>query len=292
MRQAFARLLRQPLVQFVLIGAVIFGAWKLKNPEAEAAPTEIHVGAAELKWLHDTWIGQFGHPPDAVEMRSAIRGYVDEEMRYREALALGLDADDTIVRRRLAQKYDFMLGAQAEDMIPSDRQLADYMARHADRYREPARTSFCQVYFGDRVAGMAATTAALAALSPTASADPQARLAGRGDLPFPRCYKAAHPVDVTRDFGGNFSQVVEARLPVGRWQGPVESGYGFHLVIATARAPGAAGTLATSRASVEADWRLESMTAARKRQEQDLRRRYEVTVDEAAMKRLVGDAGR
>jgi len=291
-RRVLTTLLRQPLVQFVLIGALIFAAWKVANPEADAAPTEIHVGASELKWLHDTWIGQFGHPPAATEMASAVRGYVDEEMRYREGLALGLDADDTIVRRRLAQKYDFMLGAQAADMIPTDAQLSAFLARHAERYRLPARTSFCQVWFGDQAAGFAAAKAALAGLSLAAVRDPDARLAGQGGLPFDRCYPAAVPVDVSRDFGVNFATVVDRRLPVGAWQGPVESGFGFHLVIVTRREPGAPATVATVRPLLEADWRAQAMADAKARQETDLRRRYHVTVDQAALKALVEGGAR
>lgn len=292
MRRALTMLLRQPLVQFVLIGALIFAAWKVANPEAEAAPTEIRVGASELKWLHDTWIGQFGHPPDATEMASAVRGYVDEEMRYREGLALGLDADDTIVRRRLAQKYDFMLGAQAADMIPTDAQLSAFLARHAERYRLPAKTSFCQVWFGDGATGFAAAKAALSGLSGSAIRDPDARLAGRDGLPFERCYPAAVPVDVSRDFGVNFATVIDRRLPVGAWQGPVESGFGFHLVIVTRREPGAPGTVAAMRPQLEADWRAQAMVDAKARQEADLRRRYRVIVDQAALRNLVGDAPR
>lgn len=274
----------------MLIGALIFGAWKVANPEAEASPTEIRVGQAELQWLHDTWIGQFGHAPDATEMASAVRGYVDEEMRYREGLALGLDADDTIVRRRLAQKYEFMLGAQAADMIPTEAQLGDYLAKHADRYRLPAKTSFCQVYFGDKAQGLAAARAALAALPPAAAADPQARLAGQDGLPFDRCYAAALPVDVARDFGLHFAQVIDQRLPAGAWQGPVESGFGYHLVMVGRREPGAAATVATARPRLEADWRTEAMAAAKAREEADLRRRYTVVVDKAAMARLTQPA--
>ncbi|WP_411288582.1 peptidyl-prolyl cis-trans isomerase [Phenylobacterium sp.] len=287
MRARAWSLLKQPLVQFVLIGVLIYGGWKLKNPHAEAVPTEIRVGAAELRWLHDTWIGQFGHAPDATEMRSAIRGYIDEEVRYREGLALGLDRDDTIVRRRLAQKYDFMLGAQAADMIATDRQLTDQLARHPERYREPTQTAFCQVYLGDQAAGLVAAQSALAKLSPGELADPNARIQTRQELPFERCYKASKPADLARDFGPNFATVVDGRLPVGRWQGPVESGYGYHLVLVTARTPGAPATLASARPRIDADWRAEAMTGARKRQDEDLRRRYSVTVDDAAMKRLL-----
>lgn len=292
MRRRLMGLLRQPLVQFVLIGAVIFAAWRLANPEAETAPTEIRVGASELKWLHDTWVGQFGHAPDAAEMASAVRGYVDEEMRYREGLALGLDADDTIVRRRLAQKYDFMLGAEAGDLIPTEAQLQAFLRKHAERYRLPAKTSFCQVWFGDQAAGLAAAQAALAALPPDMRASPDARLAGREGLPFARCYTAAVPVDVSRDFGVNFATVVDHRLPVGTWQGPVESGYGFHLVLITRREPGPPGTLANARPQLEADWRAQAAVSAKARQEADLRRRYKVTVDDAALRRLVEGGAR
>lgn len=280
------RLLREPLVHFLLIGLLVFGAWKLRHWDEPSSPTEIRVGASELRWLHDTWLGQFGHQPDAAEMQTAIRGYVDEEMRYREGLALGLDRDDTIVRRRLAQKYDFTLGTQTAGVNPTEAQLRDYFARNAARYPAPVLSSFCQLYLGASQTALQHARRRLAALPPARRASPEAPLGPGEDLPFERCRSRAAPADLTRDFGPLFAEVVSARLPTGAWQGPVQSGYGYHLVLVTARTGGGRMTLEAARPLVEADWRREQMEQARAREDRDLRRRYQVTVDRAALAAL------
>ena len=279
-----ARLLRQPLLQFTVIGAVIFGVYSLVS-HGETAPTEIRVGATELRWLHDVWQGQFGRPPSPEELRAAVKSYEDEEMRYREALALGLDRDDTIVRRRLAQKYDFLLGSQVSDATPTEAQLRAVYDKAHGRYVGPPATRFCQVYFGQGAEGFRRARAAVADLPPQALGDSEAVAQGPGALPYPRCYKAASPEDVARDFGDLFVGLL-GKVPVGRWQGPVESGYGFHAVIVESRTPGKPLTFEAARRDVEADWRAQTVQAAHDEEQRGLLKRYHVTVDEAALAAL------
>jgi hypothetical protein len=280
------RLLREPLLHFLVIGVLVFGAWKVRHWDEPSSPTEIRVGAAELRWLHDTWLGQFGHAPNLAEMQTAIRGYVDEEMRYREGLALGLDRDDTIVRRRLAQKYDFTLGAQTAGVNPTEVQLREYFAGNAGRYPAPVLSSFCQVYLGASREALQEAKVRLAALPPARRSDTLAPLGPGDDLPFARCRTRAAAADLARDFGEPFAEVVSARLPLGAWQGPVQSGYGYHLVLVTARTQAGPMRLDAARPLVEADWRREQMEQARAREDQDLRRRYHVTVDRTALTAL------
>ena len=284
------RLLREPLLHFLLIGIVVFGAWQLRHGNEPTNPIEIRVGAAELQWLRDTWIGQFGHPPDATEMRSAIRGYVDEEMRYREGLALGLDRDDTIVRRRLAQKYDFTLGVQTADVTPTEAQSRAYFERNPGRYPAPRLTTFCQVYLGATPQAFQAATTRLTALAPAERRNPQAGLGPADDLPFPRCRTRADPADLARDYGDLFAEVVGRRLPPGQWEGPVQSGYGYHLVMVTARTAPARMSFEAARPRLQADWRREQIEAARRREDEALRRRYQIHIDEAALTALMPKA--
>ncbi len=288
--EALGRLLRQPLLQFVLIGALIFGLYSVLKGAEPSTPTEIHLGPAELKWLHETWRGQFGHPPSAMEMRAAVTAHVDEEMRYREGLALGLDRDDTVVRRRLAQKYDFLLGSQANETIPTEAQLRAVFERTPARYAAPALTSFCQVYFGEGAEGLARSRAAVAALAPSAAGKAQALPAGSGLRPNPRCYEGAAPDEAARDFGTVFAGTLD-RLPRDAWRAPVEPGYGFHAVLVRARIPGQPLNFQQARRAVEADWRAEIVRQARERQDRDLRKRYRVTIDEAALSRLGAGTG-
>lgn len=283
------RWLGQPLIQFVLIGAAIFGLWKLQSGGEPANPSEIRIGAPELQWLHDTWAGQFGRPPTATEMQSAIDGYIDEEMRYREGLALGLDRDDSIIRRRLAQKYDFLLGTRASGLTPTEAELRAHHAGHPDRFSEPALSAFCQVYFGDGAQGLGTAEQALGALPPAGRRDPEALTRSLGELPYPRCSASASREDVLRDFGQFFAETLD-RLPADDWQGPVESGYGFHLVFVKSRAPAKPLAFEAARASVEADWRAEKEREFRAQDDGALRERYRVNVDEDAVKKiLAGD---
>lgn len=290
-RDVLKRLFGQPLVQFTLIGAVIFGLYSLSGRDEETRPSEIRIGAAELRWLHDTWQGQFGRAPSAVEMRAALKAHLDEEMRYREGLALGLDRDDTIVRRRLAQKYDFLLGAEAGETAPAEAQLRAVFEGAPQRYSAPGDTRFCQVYFGAGAEGLRRAKDALAALSPSAARSSVALTEGRDRLPYPRCYEAASSAEAARDFGAAFAGSL-SRLPVGTWQGPVQSGYGFHAVLVSGRKPARPLSFVEARGQVEADWRKQTQDEARRRNDRELATRYRVTVDERALRAITGQGGR
>ncbi|KPF90532.1 hypothetical protein IP81_14985 [Novosphingobium sp. AAP83] len=274
----------QPLVQFLIIGAAICGIYGLVA-RPQAAPTEIEVGATELRWLRNVWQGQFGRPPSVDELRAAVKVYEDEEMRYREAQALGLDRDDTIVRRRMAQKFDFLTGSQDNDTTPTEAELRAFFNKTPGDYTAPSAFGFCQVYFGDGAAGLNAAKVAVVNLSPAAIRDPAAIPAGIIAIPFPRCYQGTSRADVLRNFGTAFADVL-GKLPVGEWQGPVESGYGFHAVLLTGRKPGQALSFAEARRSVEAGWRAQAIRTARERQDRELRSRYKITVDEKALLEL------
>lgn len=289
-RIPFARWLGQPLAQFCLIGAAIFAVYSLVG-RPETAPNEIRIGASELRWLGEVWQGQFGRPATAEELRAAVDAYEVEEMRYREALALGLDRDDTVVRRRLAQKYDFLMGSQAGAADPTEAQLRETFEKAPERFSAPALTSFCQVYFGEGEAGLLRARAAVEELPAGAAGEAGALVAGGARLPFPRCYETAAPVEVARDFGSVFSGLLD-KLPASAWQGPVESGYGFHAVLVTGRTPGRPLSFDEARPQVDEVWRAEAARQARETDERTLRKRYRIVVDEAALHAMTGGADR
>lgn len=285
-RDLMSRLVAQPLVQFLLIGTVIYGFYGLVA-RPETAPNSIHVGATELGWLRNVWQGQFGRPPSAKELRAAVKVYEDEEMRYREAQALGLDRDDTIVRRRMAQKFDFLMGSQANDSPPTEAELRAFFDKTPGNYTAPSAFGFCQVYFGEGANGLNAAKAAVVDLSPAAISDPASIRGANIQIPFPRCYKDAARADTLRNFGTAFADVL-GKLPIGAWQAPVESGYGFHAVLLTGRTPGRKLSFVEARRTVEADWRAQATKAARDRQDRELRSRYKITIDEKALQALSG----
>ena len=139
---------REPLVHFLVLGALLFGLFALVNNEASSkSPNRIEITSADVDRLQERWTKQWNRPPTETELKSLIEAYLREEILYREALALGLDQNDTIIRRRLAQKMEFLFEDLADQVEPTDEELKRYFDRNRDQYRLPARFSFAHVYF-------------------------------------------------------------------------------------------------------------------------------------------------
>lgn len=249
-------LLREPLVHFVLLGAVVFALERWAVPAVRpAAGADIVVSEARLRSLAQNFQRTWQRPPTRVELDGLIDGYVREEVLVREALALGLDRDDTIVRRRLQQKMEFLTEEAAATVAPTDAELEAALAAQSAAYARPARATFAQVYLDP--AQRAATLDAevrrlLAALNGPAPPDP-ARLGDPLRLLEPRYDDLPEP-EIERRLGRAFAASL-ATLPVGRWAGPVVSGYGVHLVRVESTAKGGVPTLAEVRPLVEREWR-------------------------------------
>ncbi|HJS21302.1 MAG TPA: peptidylprolyl isomerase [Steroidobacteraceae bacterium] len=273
-------LLRDPLLHFLLLGIGLFVLYRLVAGE-DVGPKEIVVSARTVEGLADNWRRTWQRPPTQDELDSLVEDYVREEVLYREALATGLDRDDTIVRRRLRQKMEFVSDDLAAQIEPTDAELQQYLDQHPDAFRRPARVSFEHLYFsrdrrGERVAADAA--AALAQLQSSAT---KPRTATLGDsIALASGYDAIAVDELDRLFGDGFAaQLIE--LPQGRWAGPSESGYGLHLVRVTAITPGALPLLVDIRDQVARE-----LLAERRRQMSDqfyrnLREGYSVTVEHA-----------
>jgi hypothetical protein len=271
------RILREPLLHFVVLGAGMFVLFALVGGPAEEGPKRIAVSTAKVENLAGLFERTWRRPPTPAELDGLIADHVKEEILYREALALGLDADDIVIRRRLRQKMEFIGADVAKLVAPTEAELQAFLAAHADRFREPSRTSFAQVYLspdrrGEAVWGDAERL--LVALN-TGGADP----AESGD-PFllEQDYRELAAPDVERLFGGAFAAQV-AELPVGRWSGPVESGYGLHLVLVRERTPARLPDLAELRDAVANEWRAVRQKEANRALYERLRADYEVTVE-------------
>ena len=142
--------LKEPLLHFLLAGAALFGAYAwmnraAENPNAKAA-TQIRV-AADAQWLAENWTTQWRRPPTQEELRGLIADYLNEQLLAREARALGLDDNDVIVRRRLAQKLTFLIDDTLRRAEPSENELQQFYEAHAQRFRSDARISFTHIYF-------------------------------------------------------------------------------------------------------------------------------------------------
>ena len=273
------RWLRDPLVVFVLLGIGVFAldGWLAGGDTARPV---IEITPDEIERLRARWIAQWGEEPTDSELQTLIDEAVDEEVLYREALRLGLDRDDAIVRRRLAQKLTFILEDTGDAGPPSEAEIEEYFARHADRYRRPGRTTFDHVFLsGDNRADPAGDATALLAEVRAGEDGGWRRL---GD-PFmlARTYADRSDQQIAGLFGRRFAEAVSG-LPVGGWSGPVQSTYGVHLVRVNGRTASRAPALAEVRYRVVGDLREERRRERSLAAYQALRDDYDVRLPAAA----------
>lgn len=276
-------LLREPLVHFFALGALLFGVHHLL-----AEPRRITVTAQIRAGLASDHQRRTGMPPTAAEAEALVSAYLDDEVRYREALRLGLDRGDIVVRRRLIQKLDLLAEAEAElpapgaarsgvgssasaAAAPETAQLAAYLAAHADRYTVPPRFSLVHVYVSHDPPGTdpAARAADLlrrlrAGAAPTGLGDPFLRGAE---------FNERSESDLSGLFGPTLAAAIPTLTP-GQWSGPLRSSYGLHLVLLRSRTPGGAATLAQVYDEVRRDWERDARQAARRAALAALRARY------------------
>ncbi len=266
------RLLREPLLHFLLLGALLFLAYGWLNRAGLAAPDEIVVSRGQVEGLVMQFERVWQRGPTTEEREALIDSWVRDEVFYREALAMGLEQDDPVVRRRLSQKVQFILDTGSASGPPTEAELQAWLDTHADRYRVEATYALNQRYFDPARHDDAAAAAQRALASGRSPAgDPTmlpAKLEGRAS-------------DVERQFGADFEQALRT-LPVGSWQGPVRSAFGLHLVELTARTESRAATLAEVRPEVARDLLEARAESAQEALYQDLRAKYAVQVEAEA----------
>jgi hypothetical protein len=267
------RLVREPLVHFLGIGALVF-ALHGAGATAPAAPAEtvITVAPAQVERLTAQFEAAWRRWPSREELAALIEDHVREEIYYREALALGFDRDDTVIRRRLRQKMEFLSEGATSALDPDEAALRAHHAAHPERFAAPARVTFRQVALDD--AG--AAEGVRAALE--AGNDPEV-LVRFGLLPL--VMEAAGETAVDGAFGAGFFERIAALSP-GGWQGPVASAYGLHLVELLGFEPGTVQPFEAVRSRVAEDWQRSTADALRQAQYDALRARYEVVFPEVA----------
>ncbi|MDE2907171.1 MAG: peptidylprolyl isomerase [Acidobacteriota bacterium] len=259
------------------IGVFALDGWLVGG---ETARPVVEITPDEVERLRARWIPQRGREPTGDELQTLVDEAVDEEILYREAQRLGLDRDDAIVRRRLAQKLTFILEDAGATGSPSEAEVEEYYARHAERYRRPGRTTFDHVFLsGDSRTDPAGDAKVLLDELRGVDDDGWQRL---GD-PFmvARSYADRSDQEIAGLFGRVFTEAV-AGLPVGGWNGPVESTYGAHLVRVNRRTAPRAPALAEVRDRVAADLREDRRRERSLAAYQELRDAYEVRLPATA----------
>lgn len=290
------RWLREPLLHFLLIGAVLFAVYLAMNPTSEEASSshEIVLSEDDLMQIAIGWRAQGRAEPSAEQMRSLIDARVREEVLYREALAMGMEKDDTIVRRRLAQKMEFLLEDASRIEDPAPDVLRTWYAAHADQFAREPRVTLRHLYFSPDVRGAQAQADAARALQRLEGAGADVSAESFGD---PFMYQDRYPdrsVDqLAGVFGPAFAEAV-VTLPAKRWGGPVQSGYGWHLVYLEEVVPGRTPAFDEVEPEVRDAW-IEEQRATGRQQAFDLMRaRYRVILpasDVAANAAIVEPGG-
>jgi len=265
-----SRLLREPLLYFSIAGA---GLFLLSEGVGTDANRRVVVNEAERQRLSDQWQAQMGRTPTETELDALVEQWIREEIYYREARAMELDEDDIIIRRRLAQKLTFLTEDLAAGRAPQQADLERYYQENSERYTQPERYSFSHRYYsGDRrETAESDARADLAALSEPGTDEPP-----QGD-PFmlQRRYAQRSQREIGELFGREFAAAL-AEIPAGRWQGPIRSAYGWHLVLLEQRLPARQLTFAEAAGQVTTDYRQDQRRQANEAFYQNLRERYEI----------------
>jgi len=266
------RILKEPLLHFLLIGAglFLFYGWQYDEPDDPAQ--QIVVSSGRIEQLGNIFAKTWQRPPTRDELQGLIDDFVLEEVYYRRAVGMGLDLDDTIIRRRLRQKLEFLTDDAASLVEPATEELATYLAEHEDVFRESSTYTFQQAYFNlekhnDPEAFVAEQLVALRS--------------GGGDVGdvslLPNSFSEATRRAVDGTFGTGFSKELD-KLEVGTWQGPVRSGLGIHLVRIETRTPGRLPELEKIRPHVEREWSSEKRREIRKELNAKLLDEFEIVV--------------
>ena len=283
MRIAIGRWLREPLLQFLLAGLLLFAGYLWLNPRSlQPDPSSrIEITADDLRQLRFAWLAQGRQDLSPDQLRQLVDARVREEILYREALALGLDKDDTIVRRRMAQKMEFLFEDVAALRNPTSDELRSWFGKNAERFTLPARATFRHIYFSPDRRGQRTREDAAAALS---------KLAGKA-ADFPGAAKLADPFmlqdyygdrpfdEVARTFGPGFARAVFGLAP-RTWSDPIESGYGWHLVWVDSITPERVPAFEDVETDVRREWIESQRAEIRERAFAALRARYEVVLPE------------
>ena len=275
-----SRLLREPLVHFLLLGVLLFVVFGVAGPGGgDLQDRRIVVTEAAVQRIVATWQRQWGRSPSDRELAHLVEQHIREEVLYREAMALGLDQNDSIVRRRLVQKLEFLSEDLAVPREPATEDLEAFFASEIERYRVPKRLSFTHVYLsrdrrGDRVEADAASLLAKLRRSD------EERAPAMGDrfmLQYDFVRKSE--AEIGRDFGSSFAAAL-IELDGGGWEGPVESGYGLHLVRVSERSPSRLPALEDVRKEVTNDYTAHLRKQANESFYSELRARYDISLQE------------
>jgi len=263
------KILKEPLLHFLLIGAVLFLVYNLVNTEQKE--NEIIIDDNLINELAAKWELKRNRQPNLPELKGLVNQYVEQEILYREALAMNLDHNDEIVKRRLAQKMEFISDELAEILQPTEEMLKEYFKKNEENYKKPSVFTFNQVYFSEdkRTSAVEDAKRILEVEHPENLGD---------HLSLPSHYTNTNARKISIDFGYVFAEALDT-LPLGKWTGPVRSGYGVHLVFIEDRKPSGFYVFEEVTKKVNVDYNFHASNEFKKELIALLLTNYEISFD-------------
>lgn len=264
------KFIREPLVHFLGGALLIFGFFWATGSDRDPADYAISIDESDIARLKTGWIQNFRRAPTQKELDGLIDQEIAEEIYYREALRLGLDKNDPVIRRRLFTKMRFVDGQETANIEPTDALLHQWMNKHPGKYALPPLYDFEQIYLGQ----ISVADAQQRIDQLNAGAKPSAFAQS---LSMPRTLARASVTEIARQFGDRFAGQLD-KLEPGIWSGPVASGFGIHAVNISAKAPGQKAALDDVRQRVVNDWRAAQQAEQKEKAIARYRAQYEITV--------------
>lgn len=278
---AIKRWLREPLLHFLLIGIAGFAVYSYmhRGRGGFESSRQITLSVDELRQTNTVFESQWHRQPTAAEFQAMVEDKVREEVLYREALAMGLDKDDTIVKRRMAQKMQFLAEDVAAAHEPTTAELKAWFDNNSNKFALPSRYSFRHLYFSPDKRGKNAQDDAGKALSKIAGQpeDSKRAISLADPFMFQDYYGDRTPEALAKEFGPQFAVAFEKVKP-GSWQGPIESGYGWHLVFVDTVIPGRIPALEEIESDVKTAWLGEQKATAWQKAYAEMRAKYVLLV--------------
>ncbi|TDJ68590.1 MAG: peptidyl-prolyl cis-trans isomerase [Proteobacteria bacterium] len=274
MKMSIKKLWREPLVHFLLIGAALFLFYDLTREQGSEAPNRIVVNSGQVEQLAANFKRTWMRPATEAELAALVENHVREEVFYREALAMGLDQNDPLVRRRMRMKLEFILEDLSSQEV-TDEVLTTFLQQHPNKFRSEAQVSFQQVYLNPDKREDLATDAKKLLASLNGGAESES--VGDPTL-VPYEFSLATQSEIARSFGERFAQDVVKLIP-GDWTGPVYSPYGGHLLKVSERVEARQPELAEIRAVVEREYLVQRRKEQKNLAYQTLREGYQVTIE-------------
>lgn len=227
----FKKLITEPLIQFLLLGTILFFVYSYIKTQTDTQTREITISNEQVNLMILNYKTQTGNLPTKQQLDAMIDNYIKEEISYREAKKMGLDKDDEIIRRRLSQKFDFLQTDLTEIPVPTEEQLQQFYSNNPVLFRDSATVSFSHIYFStDNSNDSIVKQRALIVLQQLKQTNLQ-RSPERGDrFPLQYDYTDQSSLDLQQNFGDKEMIHEIFKAPLHEWSGPFQSGYGWHLV--------------------------------------------------------------